>query len=174
MLLAAAAANLLGLSDGVDGVVETSTWASLWVSNCSTVVTVTEVGCGPLLISYRQHLIAWRQCCSIKIRTRRRFSWEWLSIGALPQDSYCIYLAKTYCTVKYNFLSVKRTCNTENTLIVLLKGRQLDIIWPFTVLQHCYNDNSCCCMSSSLLTWTCQPQHHASQSAVTGMINVTM
>ena len=52
-----AAANLLGLSDGWSG-----EWRHLhgprWVSNCSTVVTVIEVGCGPLLISYRQHLSA--------------------------------------------------------------------------------------------------------------------
>jgi len=34
--------------------VESSIWTVLRVSNCST-VTITEVGCGPLLIGYRQH-----------------------------------------------------------------------------------------------------------------------
>jgi len=46
------------LSDGAEGAEETSTPAVLRVSNCS-IVTVTEVGCGPQLTGYRQHLIAW-------------------------------------------------------------------------------------------------------------------
>ena len=58
----AAAASLLGLSDGAEGgrgYIYTG-WAK--VSKCST-VTVTEVGCGLLLIGCRQHLIAcWQHC----------------------------------------------------------------------------------------------------------------
>ena len=62
--------------------VETSTRVMLTVSNCST-LTVTDVRCGPLLIGYRQRLIAWHQR-----RRERKWSytedmWKWL-IGQSP------------------------------------------------------------------------------------------